>query len=417
MGQNCNGCCSERGHKYQIDTEIKNAHWADAVVRNKLDGVKMLHSENPDLINECVDNEGHKALHLCIRNKNNALLKYLLQHGVNINAKGGKLQNTALHEAIGVKDMNAVRYLFSFGIDDSIQNANGHRAIELCPRYLKREFMKAYLSTESIFEHNSKAPSNGHRAIELCPRYLKREFMKAKAYKNKQRTYLNCMQHREENKTPMDICIGGMSLRSTPSHTIRQYVNDYDGYDDDDDEDDSGGGYGHSGNITRIKHQEIVQRTKPVTTFGDRVGVDVDEIGMMLQKISNTDKLWAKWANKAVLTRQTEIYKILYVLTVLALRRKTKDRRSRNSKPPNEPIKRLTRRVCKKLPKLDDKVSLTKTELDNNLHHILYQLHDEMVSENSEESLSYITGGEASQSKSQIYSGSFYEADSSLLQL
>jgi len=381
MGQNCNGCCSERGHKYQIDTEIKNAHWADAVVRNKLDGVKMLHSENPDLINECVDNEGHKALHLCIRNKNNALLKYLLQHGVNINAKGGKLQNTALHEAIGVKDMNAVRYLFSFGIDDSIQNANGHRAIELCPRYLKREFMKA------------------------------------KAYKNKQRTYLNCMQHREENKTPMDICIGGMSLRSTPSHTIRQYVNDYDGYDDDDDEDDSGGGYGHSGNITRIKHQEIVQRTKPVTTFGDRVGVDVDEIGMMLQKISNTDKLWAKWANKAVLTRQTEIYKILYVLTVLALRRKTKDRRSRNSKPPNEPIKRLTRRVCKKLPKLDDKVSLTKTELDNNLHHILYQLHDEMVSENSEESLSYITGGEASQSKSQIYSGSFYEADSSLLQL
>jgi len=228
----------------------------------------MLHSENPDLINECVDNEGHKALHLCIRNKNNALLKYLLQHGVNINAKGGKLQNTALHEAIGVKDMNAVRYLFSFGIDDSIQNANGHRAIELCPRYLKREFMKAYLSTESIFEHNSKAPINVYESILIYEN------------KNKQRTYLNCMQHREGNVVLVacqifvlvDICIGCMSLRSTPSHTIRQYVNDYDGYDDDDDEDDSGGGYGHSGNI--------MQRTKPVTTFGDRVGVNVDEIAM-----------------------------------------------------------------------------------------------------------------------------------------
>ena len=88
-------------------------------------------------------------------------------------------------------------------------------------------------------------------------------------------------------------------------------------------------------------------------------------------------KLWNKWAQKQSLTRQTEIYKILYGLTVLTLKKKN----PRSKKPPNKPIKLLTSRLCKKLPKKQGKTTMTKQDFVKNCHNFLYQLHEEMVNE------------------------------------
>ena len=321
MGSSC-GCCSSSGHRYVIDTDVKNPDWADACNTNKLVGIRMLHAQDPDLINEPVDDTGHKAIHLSIQNKNSEMLQYVLKNGANINARGGKYGNTALHEAVILRDMKAVRHLFSFGIDDTITNIHGKRAIDLCPKSLRREFTKA------------------------------------KTYRNKYRQQLNEMQH--TRKVTNDITIAGMSLK-TNTKEIKKYVKDTN----------------HELNFYRNKKKEIEEREMPQTTFGDDVGCDVDEIAMTLQRVPNPAKLWQKWAKKQSLTRQTEIYKILYGLTVLTLKKKN----PRSRKPPSQPLKLLTSRFCKQLPKNKGKRTLTRQHFTKGCHNLLYQLHEEMVNE------------------------------------
>jgi len=280
-----------------------------------------LHAENPDLINEAVDNEGHRAIHLSVQNKNGELLLYLLNNGVNINAVGGKHGNTALHEAALISDMKAVRHLFSYGIDDSIMNLDGKRAIDLCPKSLKREFTKA------------------------------------KQFRNKHRDNINKTLH---SRKSTDIIIAGMSLKNS-TEKIKKFVHQQD----------------DELNFYKNKKREIEDRDMSITSFGEQCGCDIDEIAMTLQKVPDPGKLWMKWAKMPALTRQTEIYKILYGLTVLTLKKKN----PRSKKPPGHPIKLLTSRLCRKLPKKEGKTTLTKEYFIKHCHNILYTLHEEMVND------------------------------------
>merc|ERR1719410_3387919 len=269
-------CCSSDRPKYVIDTTSfrRNPDWTDAVGKTNLTGVRYLHAENPDLINEPVDNMGHKAIHIAVQKKHGELLLYLLQNGSDINAIGGKTANTALHEATLKKDMKAVRLLFSYGIDDQITN------------------------------------TKGSRAIDLLSKSLKREFLKAKQYKNKHREQLN--QQSFKRSTAGDITIAGMSLK-TNTEKIKKYVHQQD----------------HEVNFYKNKKKEIEDREMPLTAFGEACGVDIDELAMTLQKMPNAGKQWQKWAKAASVSRQTEIFKILYGLTVAALKKNP-----RSKKPP-----------------------------------------------------------------------------------
>eukprot|EP01083_Nonionella_stella_P216413 777923_1 len=103
MGASCEGCqtCIGSGHtKVTLNVEVIHKDWADAVIKNKLAGIKGLHAENPSLINEYVDQNGSIAIHYAVRSKNEQILSYLLSHDANINAHGGPNYNTALHEAV-----------------------------------------------------------------------------------------------------------------------------------------------------------------------------------------------------------------------------------------------------------------------------------------------------------------------------
>eukprot|EP00483_Globobulimina_turgida_P003377 UN03383 len=166
------------------------------------------------------------------------------------------------------------------------------------------------------------------------------------------------MKHRRE---PTDIIIAGMSLKSAANtQQIKKFVREQD--------------------VALIfyknKKKEIEDRGNvAITSFGEDVGCEIDEIAVTLYKIPNSAKLWQKWAGKPALTRQTNIYKMLYGLTVLTLRKKN----PRAKKPPGHPIKLLTSKLCKKLPKRKGKKTLTKKYFVKKCHNTLFALHQEMV--------------------------------------
>eukprot|EP01084_Bolivina_argentea_P070184 127625_1 len=316
-----NACCSGDRQEININTNVKNPDWADAIKTHNIVGVKILHATDPDVINEPIDKHGNCAIHFAVINKHQDLLDYLLKNGVNINAQGGKLRNTALHEAVINSDMKTVRDLFSFGIDDSISNIDGKRAIDICSKELKRQFTKA------------------------------------KQFRNKHREEITNKHIRD--KTSNDIQIAGMKLSSTPTDRIKKYVKETD----------------LQNHFYKNKKKEIEDRTMLITTFGQETGVEIDEIAMTLQKVPDSGKLWQKWAKKPKLTKQTEIYKMMFGLTVLTIKKKN----PRGKKPPSKPIKLLTSRLCKKLPKRKGKTTLTKEDFIKNFHSHLYNIHDEMV--------------------------------------
>eukprot|EP01083_Nonionella_stella_P037281 101621_1 len=318
-------CCTNDQPKVKIDTEAykNNPDWSDAVTNLKLGGVRMLHAENPDLINEPVDKFGHNAIHIAVQKQNDDLLEYLCNNGVNINAKGGDNLNTALHEAILKHDMKMVRTLFAYGIDASIPNKKNQRAIDLCP-----------------------AP-------------FKRTFLKAKQFKHKHREQLRTIgKHRTQTS---EIKIAGMSLEHTATGVLNSYLKTTD----------------HQHNFYRKKQREIEERDLALTAFGEDVGCEVDEIAMTLQKEGDPGRLWVKWAKKPELTKQTEIYKVFYGLTVMTLRKKN----PRSKKPPAASIKTLTTRMCKLLPRKKGRITLQKEYFVKHCHTMLYNLHDSMVHE------------------------------------
>eukprot|EP01084_Bolivina_argentea_P258278 435381_1 len=322
----CPNCCGATEYRKIINTEVKNQDWADAVSKNNLIGIKYLHHDDPGLVNEPVDEYGGMAIHYAIKNKNEKLLEYLLNNGANVNVQGGPNYNSPLHEATLLQDFTAIRKLFSYGINDQLKNNHGKMAINLCNKKLKREFAK------------SKKFRKKHKAF-----YLQR--------------------NAEESKSN-GVMLAGMDLNDTNESTIRKYVKETD----------------HAQNFYRRKKEEIDNRDMAVTTFGDETGVDCDEIAYILYKIPDLGKVWQKLAKRNTsITKQTEIYKILYSLTVMTLRKKN----PRSKKPPVQPIKRITALLCKQLPKNKGKTTLEKEFFVKEFHTVLFKLHDELVEQES----------------------------------
>merc|ERR1712228_417966 len=127
--------------------------------------------------------------------------------------------------------------------------------------------------------------------------------------------------------------------------------------------------------LYKNKKYEIEHRDNPITEFGKKSGVDIDEIALMLQGTEDIDDLWFKLTNnKSVITKKTEIYKLLYALTEMTLKEGAK-----NKKPPTNLIKSLMSLIWKKLPKKNGKCSLELTMFITQFHRILYQIHDEVL--------------------------------------
>eukprot|EP01084_Bolivina_argentea_P309864 536022_1 len=225
--------------------------------------IRILHCDDPDVVNEPIDEYGTVALLYAVKTKNGPLLQYLLNNGANINAQGGPNYNSALHEATIIENFTAIKKLYSYGINDQLKNNQNRTAPELCNKKFKREFTKA-----KQFKAKHKQ------------QYLTRGAVEAKRHSS--------------------VMLAGMNLNDMNELSIRRYVKETD----------------HAQNWYRRKQEEIANRDMAVTEFGDVCGIEIDEIAMTLQKIPDLGRVWTKLAKRSkCVSKQTEIYKILYTLT------------------------------------------------------------------------------------------------------
>eukprot|EP01083_Nonionella_stella_P278399 946719_1 len=117
---------------------------------------------------------------------------------------------------------------------------------------------------------------------------------------------------------------------------------------------------------------------KHLMEFADalrKAGCSIKDIGTALQNQPEAlkDKNWNAVAKKAELSNFVEIYTV--ILSVIAYALKSKQI---SYKPSQSCIKALTIKVTKKLPQENDKPLLTQFEYVNNLHNILYDIHEQI---------------------------------------
>eukprot|EP01084_Bolivina_argentea_P091904 165398_1 len=115
---------------------------------------------------------------------------------------------------------------------------------------------------------------------------------------------------------------------------------------------------------------EPTEATKPLISFSNEVGCTIYEIASTLEKqsIDSKENMWGKLVNEDEIKGFVGIYTIVMGLIALTLKN-----RNISTKPPQESIKSLTEQLIKKLP------TLSKHEYLNNLHNILYEMHQEMT--------------------------------------
>ena len=287
-----------------------------------------MHQDDPDLINEPVDEYNGQVIHYAVKHKNKKLLEYVLDTGSNINAQAGLKFNSVLHDAAEMQDWEICRILFGHGINDELRNNEGKLAIELC------------LTTK-----------------------CKREFTKAK---QKSKRHKEDPFHRHTHLKQQSLMIAGLDLNQISETTIRRYVKETD----------------HSQNFIRRKKEEIADREMAITQFGEDTDIECDEIALMMQSM-DLKKVWKNLTkrnkNADSITKQTEMAKMLFGLTVLCLRKKN----PRSKKPPMDTIKMLTTLLVKELPKKKGRVVLEKEMFLKEFPTILFKIHDKLVATES----------------------------------
>eukprot|EP01083_Nonionella_stella_P178163 628655_1 len=316
--------CDHKPKKTIIHTEVIYDDWADAVTKHCLAGIKGLHCIDADLINAVVDSYGCTAIHYAVHSTNDQILRYLLQHDIDINAQGGPQYNTALHEAVLANNLTAVQHLFCHHMDDQLRNNENQLAIDLCPdRYRRRLFIKA----KQCGIKQSKRTRELHRQIST-------------------------------------ILFRNANLNETDPRTIRRMID----------------ATSEEQTYFNGKKKEIQDRAKPITQFGKECGVDIDEIAMVLVN-KTSSRLWVQLtkqtATNHVVTKQTRVYKILFGLTKYAL----KERYGRSRVPHDACMRQLTSLLCEQIRKRNtrNRLVLTKDVFVRSFHYLLFIEHDKMI--------------------------------------
>jgi len=329
----CSPCNEEiRTYKPVIDTQTLNKDWSDAVINGKIAGIKGLHQEDPDLINEMVDEHGHTAIHVAVKDQRMDILTYLLDNGVDINMRGGPFFNTALHEAVLSENRSIIGALYKHGINDELLNIRKHKAIDLCTDKFKRHFLKAKQSGIQQQRDNSSTTA------------------------------------KPVNRMPSVRVVGIDVNDMSKSKTLRRYLEETD----------------DANAVYMAKRQEIALRNKKhemLTAFGEECGVEVDEIAMRI-KDEDLEKVWNKMVpSKAKeVTKRTDVYKILYACTMIAIKQKYNASR----RPPATAIQKLTTRLVAILPNnkaMRRQTSLTQEVFCKHITELLLKVHQQMVDE------------------------------------
>ena len=361
MGNNACGCGSNNLDRQPIVYEVSNSDWADAVNSGNLAGVKMLHQSDPDVINEYVTLTGHLAIHVAVDKPDWDLFRYLLRYTSDINCQCGDTRNSLLHLAVMNKDLKIIQELFNCDIDDELINNECKTAEGLI--------------SETFFRRRYIKIKNSHK--------YKRHFSDDEGDKT-----ANLIRPTSN----LETSIGGLFISNLSNHELKKVIQD-----SLEEKETANTNLKLSPNIcngTKI--------AKYMTSFGQDIGCEVDEIAFFVRQFNinrKLQKLWDKWVKKSKITKLDDLFKLVYGLTVLTLRNKEKQNgegqfTENSMKPKSEPIKHLTALVYTKfLPKYKPNTSsktkkkrkvLTRQDFMNNFHTYLYNAHDLMVTQENQ---------------------------------
>lgn len=381
-------CCSSNNISEPTiisNTTVIYPKWAAAVHDNSMAAIKIMHSFDPDLINEAIDTQGSRAIHFAVKSENQILLNYLIENNANFNLQAGEHQNTPLHDAVVLKNKEIIQKLFSYGaIDDKILNIHGKTAVQLCTSLLyKREYF---------------------RAKKFKSRNLK-NFRK----KRKQTESLSATNENSDYSPSEIITISSLRLDIATKSQLIAYQKETD-----------------ANEIWfRKKKSEIELRQYPATKFGKIIGIDVDAVGVKLKvKLdcevyeNNAGRMWrnllAKQKNNLeikkhisilddkhsnpstgqplLITKVTQVNKLLTVLIASVLKNMSKKHGNRRSfsslsfiTQHQDNVRNLTVRICRKLPQKKGKIQLSEEIFSEKFYVYLFEIHEEMINEESRE--------------------------------
>jgi len=355
------GTCETPG--IVVQTEIENEDWATAVTQHQSAAVQMLHHQDAKLVNLPVDTTNGMAIHYAVTTipssdskkalRDESMLEYLLENGANVNAQGGELFNSALHYAVieivkmyEKKEHNerieplwqCVRLLYRFGIKENLRNNENKTALDIIDvTFGDEKLLKTFKQRKYAGNEHGNTQKSNHTPVHSNSR-------------------------NDSKEKPSGVLIGGMDLDDKANDLIiKKYIKDTSA----------------ATKVMKKKMENISKRTIPQTEFGEHCGVDPDEIAVEMQKIPDLGKVWHKCTkghDTMEVHRQTDIYKILYSLTVMVLRKKNPTAK----KPPQEAVKKLTVKISAKLPAIKGKHVLEKRYFVEEFYRLLYILHDEL---------------------------------------
>eukprot|EP01084_Bolivina_argentea_P054825 100528_1 len=338
MGAEACGCKKPEIQDFESNmfkpTAIQQS-WADAIKKNSIAGIKALHLQHYDIIDKPIDAHHICGIHVIVQNKQYEILEYFLQNQFDINTQETLYGNTPLHIASQNEDSNAIEQLFTYNdINDHIKNYQGKEACHMCSDRFKREYIKT--------KERGKA--------------LGRKLLKERKEQNIFGGHVNNFTT-SSLKRFEDSNINFLTLNNGYHNENNLYLN---------------GKYRKNG--------------KYLTKFAMECGIDIDEMGMFLQRHMNNN-IWNKLTrNKKAIKKSKDIEGILEGICVLTIKDKQKDQNGiKNSihyddKPPNkEAIRQLNEIICDKLRNTNGKINLNEIDFNKHFHNHLYTVHKQIM--------------------------------------
>lgn len=277
MGNEQSPCCcpdNGRGHEKNLKNRkisVENTEWAQALNDGDLNEVKILLSNDKNLVDEIVNNSaGYNGLHLCVINKNYIILEYLLENNSSIDLPNKLNGNTPLHEACKFNDVKASIMLIQYGADTKITNLSGKTPMQL--------------TTSGPIKQALKNP----KAYRKKKRKKKRTNTKTGDSSYSQIEQSRSASHGSQSINSQTMSYSNNDELSTRDYSYTQRIEEIpspqNSYRND-----------KSRSESSVSHQlsrKGTNRSDPTTWFGRKMGVELEQVADFMRRLPNRAKMW-----------------------------------------------------------------------------------------------------------------------------
>ncbi|RJR07138.1 ankyrin repeat domain-containing protein [Candidatus Parcubacteria bacterium] len=161
----------------------------DAIISRKIATVKEIIKQNPDMINNAINQDGDTLLHYAARYGQPEIAELLIENGANINATNIKNNQTPLYLAVFFNDVEITSLLIKNGADVNIKDFKGVTTLHIALSNNRNEALVMLLiksgSNVNVKDNNGNTPlslaiKNGNLKLATLIRiiYLRRRPIK-----------------------------------------------------------------------------------------------------------------------------------------------------------------------------------------------------------------------------------------------